>query len=153
MKVNRKLKMGMIGGGIGAFIGDVHRKASRLDGEIELVAGAFDINPKNSKKIGKQLYLDSKRVYGDYKEMIKAELALPEGERIDFAWRQFTSPAVVPLYEYRRRDGGARLYSTDPNLEDRASQRSAGPVCRVWRNPMSLLILDHQAKPVALTPE
>ena len=84
MKVNRKLKMGMIGGGIGAFIGDVHRKASRLDGEIELVAGAFDINPKNSKKMGKMLYVSPKRAYGDYKEMIKAELALPEGERIDF---------------------------------------------------------------------
>jgi len=38
MKVNRKLKMGMVGGGIGAFIGDVHRKASRIDGQIELVA-------------------------------------------------------------------------------------------------------------------
>lgn len=84
MKVNRKLKMGMVGGGIGAFIGDVHRKASRMDGEIELVAGAFDINPANSKKMGKMLHVDSARTYADYKAMIKAESALPEGERIDF---------------------------------------------------------------------
>jgi len=84
MKVNRKLKMGMVGGGIGAFIGDVHRKASRMDGEIELVAGAFDINPANSKKMGKMLYVDPARTYADYKAMIKAESALPEGERIDF---------------------------------------------------------------------
>jgi predicted dehydrogenase len=84
MKLGRKLKMGMIGGGPGAFIGEVHRKASSLDGEIELVAGAFDIDPKKSKKMGKELALDSKRVYSDYKTMIECELALPEGERIDF---------------------------------------------------------------------
>ena len=84
MKLNRKLKMGMIGGGPGAFIGDVHRKASRLDGGIELVAGAFDINPKKSKQMGRELLLDRKRVYGTYQQMIEGELKLPEGERIDF---------------------------------------------------------------------
>jgi len=84
MKLDRKLRMGLIGGGPGAFIGDVHRKASRLDGEIALVAGAFDIDPAKSKEMGKNLALDPKRVYSDYKEMIKAELALPAGERVDF---------------------------------------------------------------------
>jgi predicted dehydrogenase len=84
MKLNRKLKMGMVGGGPGAFIGDVHRKASRMDGGIELVAGAFDINPRKSKQMGRELLLDSKRVYGNYEQMIERELKLPEGERIDF---------------------------------------------------------------------
>jgi predicted dehydrogenase len=84
MELNRKLKMGMVGGGPGAFIGDVHRKASRLDGYIELVAGAFDINPRKSKQQGRELMLDSKRVYGTYQQMIEKELKLPEGERIDF---------------------------------------------------------------------
>ena len=84
MKLDRKLRMGLIGGGPGAFIGDVHRKASRLDGEIELVAGAFDIDPAKSKEMGKDLALDPKRVYSDYKEMIKAESALPVGDRVDF---------------------------------------------------------------------
>ncbi|MHC4123568.1 MAG: Gfo/Idh/MocA family protein [Planctomycetota bacterium] len=84
MKVNRTLKMGMVGGGPGAFIGEVHRKAARMDGHIELVAGAFDINPRKSKQMGRELYLNSKRVYKDYKEMIEKELKLPEGERIDF---------------------------------------------------------------------
>ena len=84
MGLNRKLKMGMIGGGPGAFIGDVHRKASRLDGGIDLVAGAFDINPRKSKQQGRELLLDSKRVYGTYQQMIERELKLPEGERIDF---------------------------------------------------------------------
>ncbi|MHC5082411.1 MAG: Gfo/Idh/MocA family protein [Planctomycetota bacterium] len=76
--------MGMVGGGPGAFIGDVHRKAARMDGEIEIVGGAFDINPRKSKQMGKELNLNPKRVYKDYKEMIAKELLLPEGERMDF---------------------------------------------------------------------
>jgi predicted dehydrogenase len=84
MALDRKLKMGMVGGGPGAFIGDVHRKASRMDGGIELVAGAFDINPRKSKKMGRELLLDRKRVYGTYEQMIERELKLPAGERIDF---------------------------------------------------------------------
>jgi len=84
MALGRNLKMGMIGGGPGAFIGDVHRKASRLDGGIDLVAGAFDINPRKSKQQGRELLLDPKRVYGTYQQMIERELKLPEGERIDF---------------------------------------------------------------------
>ena len=82
--MKRKLKMGMVGGGRGAFIGGVHRRAANLDGEIELVAGAFSSDPKKSKQSGKDYHLDSKRVYGSYKEMAVAEAALPEGERIDF---------------------------------------------------------------------
>ena len=84
MKLDRKLNMGMVGGGPGAFIGDVHRKASRLDGGIELVAGAFDINPRKSKQMGRELGLNSRRVYRNYEEMIERELKLPDGERIDF---------------------------------------------------------------------
>jgi len=78
------LNMGMVGGGPGAFIGEVHRKAARMDGKIQLVAGAFDVNPRKSKQQGRELMLPSKRVYNTYKEMIEKELKLPEGERIDF---------------------------------------------------------------------
>ncbi|MBD3242846.1 MAG: gfo/Idh/MocA family oxidoreductase [Chitinivibrionales bacterium] len=81
---HRKLRGGMVGGGIGAFIGPVHRMAATLDGEAEFVAGAFSSNPAKSKKSGKALYLDPKRVYADYREMIKKESALPAGDRIDF---------------------------------------------------------------------
>ena len=84
MTLGRKLKMGMVGGGPGAFIGEVHRKAARMDGQIEIVGGAFDINPSKSLRMGKELYLDRKRVYRDYQEMIEKELRLPAGERIDF---------------------------------------------------------------------
>lgn len=76
--------MGMVGGGPGAFIGEVHRKAARMDGQIELVGGAFDINPAKSKKMSKVLYLDPKRCYRTYEELIEKELKLPEGVRMDF---------------------------------------------------------------------
>lgn len=83
-QLNRTLKMGMVGGGPGAFIGEVHRKAARLDGGIELVAGAFSSSRRKSKQTGRELLLDTRRVYGSYEEMIEKELQLPEGERIDF---------------------------------------------------------------------
>ena len=80
----RILKMGQTGGGIGAFIGEVHRKAARMDGYVQMTAGAFDIDPQRSLEQGKILGLDPNRVYTDYKTMLKAESALPKGERVDF---------------------------------------------------------------------
>ena len=74
----------MVGGGRGAFIGGVHRRAAALDGEIELVAGAFSSNPKKSALSGKDFYLKPSRVYASYQEMAEKEKALPENERIDF---------------------------------------------------------------------
>ncbi len=82
--MNRKIKMGMIGGSLDAFIGAVHRRGAALDGEIELVCGAFSSNSEKSKATGEALYLDPSRVYGSYEEMILKEKALPEGERMDF---------------------------------------------------------------------
>ncbi len=82
--MSRKIRMGMVGGGIGAFIGGVHRMAAALDGEIELVCGAFSSNPEKSKASGEKLYLPPNRVYGSYAEMIKKEKKLPVGERMDF---------------------------------------------------------------------
>src|SRR4051812_4743190 len=84
MPLKRKVRYGMVGGGPGAFIGAVHRKAAALDGEIELVAGAFSSDAAKSRKQGEELHLDSKRVYGSFKEMAEKEAKLPEGERIDF---------------------------------------------------------------------
>ena len=82
--MNRKLRMGMIGGGPGAFIGAVHRIAANMDGAIELVCGAFSSDPEKSKQAGEMLGLDPARVYGSYREMIRAEAALPASERMDF---------------------------------------------------------------------
>jgi predicted dehydrogenase len=79
-----KLRMGMVGGGPGAFIGNVHRMAANLDGKIELVAGCFSRDPEKSRQAGKEWFLDPARVYGSYKEMAEAEAALPPDKRIDF---------------------------------------------------------------------
>jgi predicted dehydrogenase len=84
MAFNRKLQMGLIGGGPGAFIGDVHAKAARMDGGIELVAGAFSRDAQKSKQKGRELLLDENRAYGSVQEMIDKESKLPEGKRIDF---------------------------------------------------------------------
>jgi predicted dehydrogenase len=74
----------MVGGGPGAFIGAVHRQAAALDGEIELVAGAFSSSPDKSRQQGEELMLDPARVYGSYTEMAEAETRRAEGDRIDF---------------------------------------------------------------------
>ena len=84
MRAKRKLRYGMVGGGQNAFIGAVHRMAANLDGQIELVAGAFSSDPQNSQTTGEQLFLDPRRVYASYEEMAGREAALPESERIDF---------------------------------------------------------------------
>jgi len=82
--LKRKLRMGMVGGGRGAFIGPVHRMAATLDHEAELVAGAFSADAAKSTASGKELGLDPKRVYPSWKTMIEAEARLPEARRIDF---------------------------------------------------------------------
>ncbi len=74
----------MVGGGQNAFIGAVHRMAANLDGQMELVAGAFSSDAKNSKITGEQLFLKPKRVYATYTEMAEREAALPADERMDF---------------------------------------------------------------------
>ncbi len=81
--MGRKIRLGMIGGGQGAFIGAVHRIAAAIDGQIELVCGAFSSNPEKSKLTGEELFLDPDRVYGSFKEMIEKETALPEDVRMD----------------------------------------------------------------------
>lgn len=76
-----RLKLGMVGGGEGAFIGGVHRIAARLDGRWELVAGAFSADAGRSQAFGRSLGLADGRCYGDWRQMAKAEAA--RGDRID----------------------------------------------------------------------
>lgn len=74
-----RLRLGMVGGGTGAFIGGVHRIAARLDDRFELVAGAFSADPDRSRETGRALGLDPERVYGDFAEMAKREVRLKRG--------------------------------------------------------------------------
>lgn len=80
----RKIRMGMIGGGPGSFIGSVHRIAANMDGQIELVCGCFSSNAEKSRETGKSLFLPPERVYDSWKDMIEREALLAEGERMDF---------------------------------------------------------------------
>ncbi len=77
--MERKIRMGMIGGGRGAFIGAVHRVAAAIDGEIELVCGAFSSNPEKSIASGHDLMLSPDRCYGSFEEMIEKEKNRPDG--------------------------------------------------------------------------
>ncbi len=82
--MNKKVRMGMVGGGEGAFIGAVHRIAAMLDGEIELVCGAFSSNSERSKCSGQVYYLAPERCYASYQEMFANEAQLPPEQRMEF---------------------------------------------------------------------
>jgi predicted dehydrogenase len=79
-----KIRMGIVGGGPEAFIGVIHRMAAWLDGEIELVCGAFSRDAQKSKQAGKQLFLQENRVYGNYQKMMEQEAKLAKNERMEF---------------------------------------------------------------------
>ncbi len=82
--LNRKLRMGLVGGGQGAFIGRVHSIAATLDNRAELVAGALSSDPAKAKASAPDYDIKAERAYGSAKEMIQKELELPVGERVDF---------------------------------------------------------------------
>ncbi len=81
--VSRTLRYGMVGGGQGSFIGEVHRKAIGLDGLAEIAAGCFSQNFENTKATGKALGIPEDRLYADYEEM-----AAKEAKRTDRLPRQ-----------------------------------------------------------------
>lgn len=91
--LKRKLKMGLVGGGQGSFIGKVHSIAACLDNRAEVVAGAFSSNPERSKASAGDYFVSDDRAYGSYQEMFEKEAAKPEGERIDFV--SITTPNHV----------------------------------------------------------
>ncbi|WLE00073.1 Gfo/Idh/MocA family oxidoreductase [Agrobacterium leguminum] len=81
MTIERPLRLGMIGGGQGAYIGNIHRLAARLDGKWVLVAGAFDVDPERGRTFAINEGLDPARSYGNYQELIAGEAA--REDRVD----------------------------------------------------------------------
>jgi predicted dehydrogenase len=77
--VKRPIRWGMVGGGIGGFIGESHRMAARLDGKFELVAGALSSDPERARQSAAQCFIAPERSYADYREMAKTEAARPDG--------------------------------------------------------------------------
>lgn len=99
---NRKLRMGMVGGGSDTFIGAIHRRAAFMDNQIELVCGCFSVDPEISKSSGLSYFLPEDRIYSTYQEMFEHEMTLPEGERMDFVTivtpnRWHFEPAMMAL--------------------------------------------------------
>lgn len=84
MMKERKLKMGMVGGGSDAFIGAIHRRAALMENQIELVCGNFSVSPEISRSSGRSYFLPDDRIYDSYQEMFEKEMLLPEEERMDF---------------------------------------------------------------------
>src|SRR3954452_9629291 len=82
--LNRKLRMALVGGGQGAFIGRVHSIAATLDNRATLVAGALSSDPAKAKASAPDYDIKPERAYGSYQELIEKEKKLPESERIDF---------------------------------------------------------------------
>src|SRR4051794_11952988 len=80
-----RIRLGMVGGGQGAFIGAVHRIAARIDDQFELVAGAFASDPDRARASAKELGIADDRAYGSFEEMARSEAARPDGiEAISF---------------------------------------------------------------------
>lgn len=139
MPLNRKIRYGMVGGGPGAFIGGVHRKAAALDGEIELIAGAFSSTAEKSRQQGRDLFLDPARVYDSWEAMLERESRLPEGERIDFV--SIVTPNVSH-YEIARAwlEAGFNVVCDKPmttTLEDAES------LCRLVEDKGAVFALTH----------
>ncbi len=82
--MNRKLRMGMVGGGKGAFIGAIHRIAANMDGMIELVCGALSTSPEKADESGRMLFLEESRIYHSFEDMIIKESQLSADQRMDF---------------------------------------------------------------------
>ncbi|MDR1115939.1 MAG: Gfo/Idh/MocA family oxidoreductase [Tannerella sp.] len=81
---NKKLRMGIVGGGLNGFIGSVHIRAALMESKIELVCGCFSANPEVSLKSGRHYYLPDNRIYETYYEMFEKETLLSEDERMQF---------------------------------------------------------------------
>jgi len=83
-ELNRKLRMALVGGGQGSFIGRVHCTAAVLDNRAALVAGALSSNPEKAKASAPDYDIPPERAYGSYQELIDTENSLPDDQRVDF---------------------------------------------------------------------
>ncbi len=103
MSAERKLRMGMVGGGPGAFIGPVHRMAAELDGRIELVAGAFSQSAERSRAAGESYRIAPERAYASYEAMMAAERGRPDA--IDFVTIVTPNALHLPVADAALRAG------------------------------------------------
>ncbi len=125
----RKLRGGMVGGGPGSFIGPVHRMAATMDGEASYVAGCLDVDPEKSIEAGKVYYMDPKRVYGTWQEMIEKESALGDDEKIDFV--SIVTPNATHLDIAKGfLEAGFNVYCEKPMTMDLASGKELAAIVK-----------------------
>jgi predicted dehydrogenase len=127
--MSRKIRYGMVGGGRGAFIGGVHRIAANMDGQIELVCGAFSSDPQKSRDSGTDFYLPTSRCYGSFEEMLAKEAALAPNERMDFVSivtpnHMHFPPAKAAL------EAGFHVLSDKPATLDLAESKELGAIVK-----------------------
>ena len=127
--MSRKIRYGMVGGGRGAFIGAVHRIAANIDGQIELVAGAFSADPEKSKASGADLFLAPGRVYGSYQELVAKEAALPADQRIDFVAIVTPNHVHFPAAKAAL-EGGFHVLSDKPATFDLAEAKELATIVK-----------------------
>ena len=139
-KLNRKLRMALVGGGPGAFIGRVHVTAAVLDNRASLVAGAFSSDPAKSKSVAPDYDVPVSRAYGSVDEMIATEKALPADQRIDFVTVATPNHTHFPIAKAALA-GGFNVICDKPLTLDLAqaeellaAARSSGAVFAVTHN-------------------
>jgi predicted dehydrogenase len=97
--LKRPIRWGMVGGGIGGFIGESHRMAARLDGKFQLIAGALSSDPERARQSAAQCFIAPERAYTDYREMAKAEAARPDGiEAVTIATPNASHHAIASTF-------------------------------------------------------
>ena len=119
----------MVGGGRGAFIGAVHRIAANIDGQIELVAGAFSSDAEKSRLSGADLFLNPSRVYASFNDMVAGEAKLPADQRIDFV--SIVTPNHVHFPAARAAlEGGFHVLSDKPATFDLAEAKALAQIVK-----------------------
>ncbi len=125
--------MGMVGGGEGAFIGEIHRAAARLDGDVELVCGAFSSSAEVARRTGARLGLPPERVYASWQDMLVGESRLPPQDRAEFISIVTPNDLHCPIAE-RALQAGFHVLSEKPATRTLAEARSvAAAVARSRR--------------------
>ncbi|MDI5987151.1 Gfo/Idh/MocA family oxidoreductase [Halomonas sp. M4R5S39] len=134
-----RLRLGMVGGGQGAFIGRVHRLAAALDGEFELVCGAFSRMPDNNQHSGAQCGLPPERTYADWQQLLESERRRPADQRMQLLVIATPNHLHVPIAEAALQ-AGFHVFSEKPAA---LSLREAQHLARTWQASGRLYGLAH----------
>ncbi|GIX31289.1 MAG: oxidoreductase [Porticoccaceae bacterium] len=132
-----RVRMGMVGGGEGGFIGRIHRLAAALDGEVELVCGAFSADPERSRRSGAAWGLDPARVYPDWQVLLAAEAARPAAERAEFIAVVTPNHLHLPVAAAAL-EAGFAVFCEKPATRDLAEARALAEVVAASGRPFAL---------------